>query len=70
MNAASALRLVAYLVGMGASVMALAGYATFDHQTGELDILPFNISVVSTWVVGMATNLLAAVAVIRGWGRK
>lgn len=70
MNAVSIARLVAYLVGMAASLMALAGYATFDHQTGELDILPFNVSVVATWVVGLATNALAAVAVIRGWGRK
>jgi hypothetical protein len=70
MNGASVARLVAYGVGLGASVLALAGYATFDHETGTLDILPFNVSVVSTWVIGGATNLLAAVALIRGWGKK
>jgi hypothetical protein len=70
MNLASASRLIAYGVGLVASILALAGYAKFDIQTGTLDILPFNISVVTTWVITAFTNALAAVALLRGWGRK
>jgi hypothetical protein len=70
MNLASASRLIAYGVGLGASLLALAGYAEFDNQTGTLDILPFNISVVTTWGITAFTNALAAVALLRGWGRK
>jgi hypothetical protein len=70
MNLASASRLIAYGVGLVASLLALAGYAKFDIQTGTLDILPFNISVVTTWVITAFTNALAAVALLRGWGRK
>jgi hypothetical protein len=70
MKLASASRLVAYGVGLGASVLALAGYAQFDAETGTLDILPFNISVVSTWVITAFTNTLAGVALLRGWGKK
>lgn len=70
MNVTSAARLTAYGVGLGASLLALAGYATFDAETGTLDILPFNISVVSTWAITAFTNALAAVALLRGWGKK
>lgn len=70
MNGWSVARLATYGVGLGASVLALAGYATFDHQTGTLDILPFNISVVATWIVGAVANGTAMVALLRGWGRK
>lgn len=70
MNTASVARLVAYGVGLGASVLALAGYATFDAETGTLDILPFDISVVTTWIITAGTNGLAMVALIRGWGGK
>jgi hypothetical protein len=70
MNITSAARLIAYGVGLGASLLALAGYATFDAATGTLDILPFNISVVSTWAITAFTNALAGVALLRGWGKK
>ena len=70
MNITSAARLIAYGVGLGASLLALAGYATFDAATGTLDILPFNISVVSTWAITAFTNALAAVALLSGWGKK
>jgi hypothetical protein len=70
MNATSIARLVVYAAGLGASLLALAGYAQFDAATGELDILPFNISIVATWCVTAFSNALAGIALLRGWGKK
>lgn len=69
MNAASIARLVVYVAGLGASLLALAGYAQFDSATGELDILPFNISVVTTWGITAFSNALAGMALLRGWSK-
>ena len=68
MNAASIARFLAYALGFAASILALKGYATYEN--GQLDILPFDVSVAATWIVTAFTNGLAMLAVVRGWGKK
>jgi hypothetical protein len=69
MNLAAFTRLAVYLAGLAASLLALAGYAQYDHATGELDILPFNLSVVVTWAITAVSSALSATALLRGWGK-
>lgn len=69
MNVASITRLAVYCAGFGASMLALAGYAQYDHATGQLDILPFSVPVVTTWAITAASNALAGLALVRGWGK-
>ena len=59
-----------YIVGLVAGGLALAGYAEFDAQTWVLDIAPFNLREFA--LTGAATfgNGLAAIALVRGWGKK
>lgn len=63
-------RLLIYLAGIGAGGLALAGYAYFDTATWMLDIHPFNIR--EFLLIGVTTsgNILAGLAVWRGWKRK
>lgn len=74
MNAASLTRLVIYalgiLGGLGATYAASQGWATFDPATGALDIKPFNLNALIATIVATGGNLLAAIALWRGWGRK
>ena len=69
MNWASG-RLVIYLAGLAAGGMALAGYADFDSATWVLDIRPFNLREFILTGATTAGNVLASLAVWRGWGRK
>ena len=59
-----------YLAGLAAGVLALSGYATFDSETWVLDIHPFNLREFMLTGATTAGNALAAIAVMRGWGRK
>ena len=53
-----------------ATLIALAGYATFDPQTGVFDLLPVNIYAILPIVLGVVSSGLAWVAVLFGWGKK
>lgn len=70
MNGFSFSRLAFYLVGLGAGALALAGYADFDSATWMFDIKPFNLREFLLMGVTTAGNVLAALAVWRGWGKK
>lgn len=59
-----------YLIGIGCGVLALSGYATWDPETWVLDIHPFNVREVVMTAGTTFGNVLAAIAVWRGWGRK
>jgi hypothetical protein len=62
MNFPAIIRLGLYAAGFAASAY---GFATFDPETGIIDILPFSLESVLT---GAAT-LTAMVALTRGWGK-
>ncbi len=74
MNATSKARGAVYflgVIGSGAALwLAASGFATYDIATGELDILPFNVTQVVTQAVSWAGNGLALIAVWRGWKSK
>lgn len=59
-----------YVAGLLAGGLALAGYADFDPETWMIDIHPFNLREFLLTCATTAGNLLAAVAVFSGWGRK
>jgi hypothetical protein len=59
-----------YIAGLIAGALALAGYADFDPATWMIDIHPFNLREFLLTGTTTAGNLLAAVAVFRGWGKK
>jgi len=66
-------RITAYLLtalGMGGTILAAMGYATFDKATGQIDLAPFNLYWVAAPVAGVIAPALAAVAAKMGWGRK
>ncbi len=71
MNTTSKARGAVYLLGAIFSGVALwlaaNGFATYDIATGELDVLPFNVMQVVTQAVSWAGNVLALVAVWKGW---
>lgn len=56
-----------YIVGFGAGMLALAGYADFDPNTWMLDIKPFNLKEFALTATTTGGNILAAVAVWTGW---
>lgn len=60
--------LLALAIGTGA---VAAGFATFDPQTGMIDIAPFNLFTGVALALSVAgAPFMALLAVIRGWGRK
>lgn len=73
MNGLSATRLAVYALGLaagaGATWAAAQGLVTYDPQTGTLDVLPFNVNAAVASAVSAAANLLAGIALWRGWGK-
>jgi len=66
-------RLAAYLGGFFAVAATLAaglGWGTFDHATGTFDAPPVNVYALAGLVAGLISQAVAALAVVRGWGRK
>ncbi len=59
-----------YIAGLVCGGLALAGYADFDRETWTLTIYPFNVKEAVLTAVSWGGNGLAALAVIRGWGKK
>lgn len=63
-------RFLIYVLGLGASGLAMSGYADFNADTWMLDIHPFNLREFALTATAAVGNALAAVASIRGWRRK
>ena len=61
-----------YFLALGIGMAAVAaGWATFDPQTGMIDIAPFNLFTGVALALSVAGSpLMALLAVIKGWGRK
>lgn len=53
-----------------AVLLAATGYATFDSATGLVDVVPFSIYTAAPLIAGPLSALLAAVALLFGWGKK
>jgi hypothetical protein len=74
MNLASALRLAVYAIGLAAGVAATwaasQGLGTYDPESGVFDLHPFRVDAVVTTAVATVGNLLAGIAVWRGWGAR
>lgn len=70
MNKATLSRGLIYIAGIGAGGLALAGLADFDPATFELDIHPFNVREAVLTAITTGGNILAGIAVWRGWGKK
>lgn len=66
-------RLAVYIGGLLASlgfVLSALGYATYNAQTGDIDILPFNIYWLAGIIAGPVSSGLAALAIWLKWGKK
>lgn len=61
--------LTSLFVGI-ATVLAVAGLATFDRAAGTLDIHPINIYTAAGFIAPLLASGLAAVAAWLGWGGK
>lgn len=60
-------RMLMYLAGMGAVGLSIAGYGTFDNETWMFDLYPFAVDNLVKSLVSGAGNLLALVALMKGW---
>lgn len=63
-------RVVFYIACLAASVLAMTGFADFDRSTGLFDLKPFNLYNMLGAGPGVASSAVAAIAAIKGWGRK
>lgn len=62
---------VAMVLGGIAAVLAYFGQAAYDAATNTVDLDPINLNVLAAWIVGaVGTPLLAAIALVKKWGRK
>lgn len=52
------------------SLFMFAGYGRFDWETYTFYPDPIDARLMATWVGGAAANLMAAIAVVRGWGSR
>ena len=67
---ASLIRGLIYLAGAGATGLSLAQFGSFDTATMTFDLYPFRVDDAIRAAVSGGGNLLAMLAVWRGWGRK
>ena len=58
------------LLGTGATLVALAGYATFDSASGMFDLHPVNVYAVLPFVGTVGASGMAWIAVLFGWGKR
>lgn len=66
-------RLAGYVGGalaVAAAVASALGWGTFDPATGAFDPPPINVYALGGLAMGALTNLVAALALIRGWSSK
>jgi len=61
---------IASALALAASFAAAMGFGSYDAETGMFDLHPFSVGLLATWVAGIASNVLAALAAFRGWGKK
>jgi hypothetical protein len=52
-----------------ATVVAMAGYGTYEHDTGMFDLHPIDVRAVAAYLASIVANGLAAIAAWRRWGR-
>ena len=67
------LRFAAYLsgfLGIAATLAATFGWGTYDQTTGLFDPPPIDVKGLAGFVIAGLGNVIAALAVMRGWGRK
>lgn len=67
------LRLATYaggFLGIAATLAAAFGWGTYDPATGMFDPPPIDVKAVAGFLVAGIGNAIAALAVVRGWGRK
>lgn len=60
-------RFIIYVFGFIASVLAIMGWATYDIESGVVDILPFHLPTV---VASIATLLSSVTAMFAWWTGK
>jgi hypothetical protein len=73
MNPTAKARLATYAtgaVGIVGLVLAGSGLAEFDHETGMIDLAPFNAYALAALLPGFVATILAQVALIKGWAAK
>lgn len=71
MTAPAILRWLIYLGGAGASLLSIAQFGAWDAANMTFDLYPFRVDDLARAIMSGGANLLAAVAVLRGWrGRK
>ena len=66
----TAIRWLIYLAGIGAAGLQIAQLGSWDSTTMMFDLYPFRVDDAIRAAVSGGGNLLAMVAVWRGWGRK
>lgn len=67
------IRLASYLAGalaVAAMLAASLGWGTYDHATGMFDPPPIDLAALAGFAVAGISNAVAALAVVRGWGRR
>lgn len=67
-NARFGVYIFAGLAGI-ATIVAMAGYGTYDHATGMFDLHPIDVRAVAAYLGSILANGLAAIAVWRRWGK-
>ena len=70
MNATSTLRWMIYIGGAGASILSIAQLGAWDAANLTFDLYPFRVDDLARALVSGGGNLLAALALLRGWGAR
>jgi hypothetical protein len=58
------------LVGLFGLILAGAGLAEFDYETGMIDLAPFNVYALAALVPTGVAAMLAPLALLKGWKAK
>lgn len=68
------IRISVYAIGAAlagaAAIAAALGWGEYDPVARTFDPPPIDLAWLAGWVVTGAGNAIAALAVLRGWGRK
>jgi hypothetical protein len=57
------------IAGVAGLALAAMGHAEFDHATGVIDLAPFNLYTLIGAIPAALSPVVAAVAVVKGWGK-
>lgn len=66
----TAIRWLIYLAGIGATGLQIAQLGTWDSSNMTFDLYPFRVDDAVRALVSGGGNLLAMLAVWRGWGAR